>query len=411
MKTNKLLRFALCITMALLLCTGIVGCSRPEEQSDPPENKSYTTNVRSTELAAHGDYVIAEWGKLYIFERSTETFRMACNNPECDGNRCPLECVINYFAGTSNGKVYFSGVQQFTHNTLLSYLDLETGESGTLKTISEAEDSGNPPKSFVEDGWWYYQRKILKEGGDAENPIHYDLWLYKLALDGQQDQPIRMLKDTEVLLMAGAGQVITEYGNKLYTTNTQSGDVYELYDLGANGFSNLYTDPYYLDGKIYFLAASYTTVHSEYTKQDYPLPFLICIDLETKEARQLLEQPLMALCVTDDAIYYSLFELKHLYIPDDYEKKPNSVMVYLLGDALYKCDLNGENSEEVYATDQIHYAHIFTVIDDVLYGWLFDYNDETHTYDKTFFGAIELKTGRVIRTEKPQRPQPTQTEN
>ena len=402
MKILKTLIICLCGAFALSCYTG---CNSDALQSNEP----YSTAVKNVQFAADGDNIYADWGKIYRFDRSTETFAIACTDPDCDSNRCPLECVINYFAGVSDGKVYFSSFQQFSHNFLLSYLDMATGECVTVKTMSEAEDPG-VIFSFVEDGWWYYTRKILKEGGNADYANDYNAWLCKISLDGQNDQPIRELKDAESLQMAGAGKVVTYYNGALYTTDIQSGDVYELYSLTENGFTNPYTDLYYLDGKIYFLAASTTTKHSEYTQQSYPLCFLLCIDLTTKEVRQILDQPLCSFYLSDDALYYVPFELRHIYIPDNYKEHPNTVSICLFEDAIYRCDLNGEHSEKLYSNDRIDFIENFVVIEDTLYGWLYDYNEETHTYDKTFFGGIEFSTRRVIRTEKPQKVTSEQTQ-
>ncbi len=402
MKILKTLIICLCAAFVLLCYTG---CNSDAPQSNEP----YSTAVKNVQFAADGDYVYADWGKIYRFDRSTETFTIACTDPDCDSNRCPLECVINYFAGVYDGKVYFSSFQQFTHCTLLSYLDMATGECGTIKTMSEAEDPVTI-FSFVEDGWWYYPRKILREGGNADNSNDYNLWLCKISLDGQHDQAIRQLKDSETIQMVGAGKIVTHYNGVLYTTDIQNGDVYELYSLTENGFTNPYTDLYYLDGKIYFLAASTTTKHSDYTQQNYPLNFLLCIDLTTKEVQQILDQPLSNFYLADNAIYYVPFELRHIYIPDNYKEHPDKVMICLFEDAIYQCDLNGENSKKLYSNDQIDFVENFVVIEDTLYGWLYDYNEETHTYDKTFFGGIEFDTGRVIRTEKPQKEQPDQTQ-
>lgn len=402
MKILKTLIICLCSAFVLLCYTG---CNSDAPQSNEP----YSTAVKNVQFAADGDYIYADWGKIYRFDRSTETFTIACTDPDCDSNRCPLECVINYFAGVSDGKVYFSSCQQFSHNLLLSYLVMETGECVTVKTMSEAEDPGII-FSFVENGWWYYTRKILKEGGSADNANDYDVWLCKISLDGQNDQPIREIKDTESIQMVGAEKVVTYYNGALYTTDIQSGDVYELYSLTENGFTNPYTDLYYLDGKIYFLAASTTTKHSEYTQQNYPLCFLLRIDLTTKEVQQLLDQPLCSFYLSDDAIYYVPFELRHIYIPDNYKEHPNTVSICLFEDSIYRCDLNGEHSEKLYSNDRIDFVENFVVIEDTLYGWLFDYNEETHCYDKTFFGGIEFSTGRVIRTEKPQKVGSEQTQ-
>ena len=398
MKIQRMAVSCLGLTLALLCCIVCASCN--QRQAEPGSN----TEVKNIQFAITENYIFADWGKIYRFDRSTETFSLACTDPDCDSNRCPLECVVNYFAGVSDGKVYFSSFQQFSHNTLLSYLDIATGECVTIKTMSEAEDP-EAISSYVEDGWWYYPRKILKEGGDASNSNDYDFWLCKISLDGQNDQTIRQLKDTETIQMVAAGVIVTHSNGKFYATDIDDYSVSELFDFGAFGFTHPYTDIYCVDNKAYFLAASTTTKHSEYTQQSYPLTFLICIDLNTKQAWQVLDQPLCYFYPTGDTIYYVPFELRHIYIPDNYEENPSGVMICLFEDTIYQCDLNGENSKKLYSNDQIDFAENVIVIDGILYGWLYDYNEATHTYDKTFFGGIDLKTGRVIRTEKPQKAQ------
>ena len=144
------------------------------------------------------------------------------------------------------------------------------------------------------------------------------------------------------------------------------------------------------------------TQTSEYSLVNYILSFLVWVDVNTGEAGRVLETPVTSFCLTDEAIYYSPFKIRNLYVPDDYEEHPENVKVCLMDETLYACNLDGSNVRKVYTNDTLDYAEDFTVIDEILYGWIYDYNEETRTFDKTFFGAINFESGEIIRTEKPE---------
>ena len=155
----------------------------------------------------------------------------------------------------------------------------------------------------------------------------------------------------------------------------------------------------YLDGRIYFTALSDQTQHVEYTGGERNMSFLLWADVKTGENGRLLEEPVTDFCITDDTVYYLPFKLRYLFVPEDYEEHPEDVKTFFVDETLYACDLKGDNSREVYTNEKLTFAP-FTVIDSVLYGWMQDYDEETHWWNRqAFFGAIELETGRIIRSE------------
>jgi len=86
-----------------------------------------------------------------------------------------------------------------------------------------------------------------------------------------------------------------------------------------------------------------------------------------------------------------------MYIPENYEKKPGNVVVFLADETLHFCNHDGSGDKEVYTNEKLYYMELFTVIDNVLYGWLFDYDDESHRWGERYHGSIDLATGVVTK--------------
>ena len=397
MKIKRKVFRCLGFIFALSLCFSSVSCKK---ELDNNGSELHTTNVKKYGIAEYGNYVYCEWGKIYRFNRATKELLTACMDAECDGD-CPVDCVMSYFAGIDDQKLFFCGWQQFTHNVFLAYQDIVTGEVKVLKTLSEIEDSGGYI-TFVDNGWWYYKCKILKDGGDATNPKDYDSYICRISTDGTKDEQVIQCENAEALEMVGDQKIITSLSGKIYSVDANSKERLEIFDYNQYGYINSATHFSFLDGKLYFLARSGVTETSEYIQQKFQLSFLISIDINTGYVCKILENPIANFCLTEDGIYYSPFKLRHLFLPENPEENQDQITVCLFDESLYVCDLNGENIRKVYTNDQLDYTEKFTVIDNTLYGWMFDYNDITHTFDKTFFGAIEFDTGRIIRTKKPE---------
>ena len=127
------------------------------------------------------------------------------------------------------------------------------------------------------------------------------------------------------------------------------------------------------------------------------MKFLIWMDVRTGETGRVVDNPVTGFCLTNDTIYYLPQKLRYFYVPEDYEEHPEDVVVYTVDETLHACDLNGENTREVYTNEKLSFSS-FTVIDGVLCGWMQDYDEETHWWNRqAFFGAIDLETGRIIR--------------
>ena len=397
-KRMKYISVSLVLVLLCAICVCLL-CIVYNAKDKHDINELHQTEVVKNDLAEYGNFVWAEWDKIYRFNRKTDTFMTACADPECDG-KCPMECINNCFAGVHNGRLYFCAWQQFTHLTMLAYQDVVTGETHVIKTMSEIEDPISYA-TFIDADWWYYKCMRLKEGGDVTKPTDYEPYICRISLDGSKEEPVYKLEDSEYMMMAADGKIITGFAGKLYITDAETKHKEELYDFAQNGFFDAYTDMQYYDGKVYLVVSSTTREKSEYTGQSFPLTFLICIDLESYKAERVVDDPVYNFSLTEQGIYYVPFKLRHIYVPDNHEKYSEQVKVCLFDDSLYFCDFDGNNTEKVYTNDKLDYSFKFTVIDNTLYGWMFDYNEETHEFDKTFFGSINLDSGRIVHTEKP----------
>ena len=379
------------LSLALLFCVLITSCDKDEESEEPV---FHITDVKRHDIAEYGNFVYCANGRIYRFNRVTETFHAACVDPECKGD-CPLDCATSFFAGVRDGRVYFIGYQQFTHNVLLAYQDVATGETGVLKTMSDIEE-GTGSLSFIEDEYWYYMRKILKSGGNAAEPEDYEDSVCRISLDSSNDEPLFKCEDGEWMRMVGAGKIITEWNGVLYATDIESKEKSELFNLTAHGYTSI-TGISYLDGRIYCVAGSQETQPVEYTGEKCQMKFLIWMDVRTGETGRVVDNPVTGFCLTNDTIYYLPQKLRYFYVPEDYEEHPEDVVVYTVDETLHACDLNGENTREVYTNEKLSFSS-FTVIDGVLCGWMQDYDEETHWWNRqAFFGAIDLETDKIIR--------------
>lgn len=388
------------LALLLLLCAAITLLSACRDKDKHQINELHQTEVVKNDLAEYGNFVWAESGRIYRFNRKTETFYTACNDPECDG-RCPVDCVMSFFAGVHDQKLYFSAYQQFTHLTLLACQDVVTGETHVLKTMSDAAD----PKSyqtFIDADWWYYKCMQLKEGGDATKPADYEPYICRISLDGSKDETVCALSDSEYLYMAAGGKVITSLTDKLYVLDVATGQKQELYDFTQNGYRSAMSTAQYYDGKMYFTALAQNYATEQYTGGQQRMSFLMCIDLASGQAERVVERPVETFSVTEQGIYYVPFELRHLYVPENPEQNPRGVKYCLFEESIYFCGHDGSDAKIVYTNDKLDFSFRFTVIDNTLYGWLFDYNEQEKNFSSSgYFGSVNFDTGRIVHAEKP----------
>ena len=124
------------------------------------------------------------------------------------------------------------------------------------------------------------------------------------------------------------------------------------------------------------------------------------MDVATGEVKRFVDEPVVSFCLTDDAVYYVPFKLR---VSENYLNDPKKNTFRINDETLYACDLDGKNIRKVYTNESMLYSSIgYTVIDGFIYGWMNEIDEETLQLGPLFFGAIEIETGRLIKTQKPE---------
>jgi hypothetical protein len=250
--------------LALFMCCSLLACKKGDD------NIIYTTNAKNNELAAYGNYVFHEYNGIFRYNIKTGKNEKACRDVECDGN-CPLESMST-ITGVYDGKLYFYAVQAFTHKVYIAYQDILSGEVKALKVMEETEDSGTL-FAFVEGGYIYYERMILKDGGDKTKTEDYERYICRVSLDGKKDEIFIKCGENDGLAMACDGKLIVGVEGDLYFIDIETKEKSLLFDCEANDTLRVVERVKYVNGKIYFTALSKYSYVSEITGENGPNKF------------------------------------------------------------------------------------------------------------------------------------------
>jgi hypothetical protein len=267
-----------------------------------------------------------------------------------------------------------------------------------LVTLSEAEDTLRS-SAFVWSEYLYYTRKILREGGDSENPNDYIHHVCRISVDGGEEEVV--FAGNEALAMVAEDRIITTADGNMYSYDLTARTkqlLFNLEDIGYKNFGGVYN---FLNGKLYFICVDDEYVTSEYTGLYYNYRFLLSVDIHTGEVKRVVEEPVICYALTDDTIYYFPFELRHLYIPED---DPRGAVVYLASPTLYACDISGENQGAVYTNETFCYADDFTVAGNRVFAYFNKFNPENGMYTDGYWGYFDLDTKEIIPAEVEEHP-------
>ena len=388
------------LTICLILST-LISC---KEKPDMDQSETHISHViRKGYVAEYGDYVFyvvhAQEGGIYRYNRKTGEYTKACTDPACPGD-CLLENPLISIAQIEDGKLFFAAETPFTHEYSYAYLDITNGNIKVLRVCEAIEsDAGNVP--CVDEGYLYYIRKILKENGDSQNPNDYIPHACRVAVTGGEEEIICALEgSSEAIYFAYKGTLISRYNGKLYSIDVQTKERAVLFDQQTQGYRTFGGSMSFLNGKIYFLARSNFGAVSEYTQKEYLYDFLLCLDVETREVKKLVNEPVCSFTLTDHAIYYSPFELRYLYLPENYESNPNDTVLLKASADMHACDLDGNNDRIVYTNEKLSFMTHYTVIDNVYYGRLCGLNDTETDWAESYFGTIDFETGKITSANK-----------
>ena len=397
MRNSKkiILRFAMLALILLITMFVFAACTEQPDMPSNSENKIHTTGIRSPfDIAEYGDYIYFSNPTVFKYNRSNGKLTKACDDPECAGN-CHLEDLITMVSHVYDGKMFFSSLNPKTRSYTYSYMDIITKEIKVLCEFFENERPGLG-KPIVENGYIYYIRNMLKPDGDSKNADDYILTACRIPETGGDEQMICHF-DSKL------DNIITVYNDSIISYNqfainmyaVATGEKTVLFDFAEQGYVSAYNFTF-SNGKLYYCATSTETVYSEYRKTEFSKPYMISLDVDSGEFRRVIEEPVFNFCLAEDKAYYTKFELRHLYVPDDYETNPGKTKILLVGDTLYCCDHNGENSSKVFAKSNMDFSLTYTVIENKFYGLISDYDTDSNTFGKYYFACIDPETGDVI---------------
>ena len=366
------------------------------EEPDMDVGKTvHTSRVNARRIAEYGDYVYYVAGRMYCYNRRTGEMRQVCTESDCS-YACIFVAPIE-FTQAVDGRLYFCSTNIRTREITYAYLDLVTEETTVLLTTI-AHGSSVMSCPIVDNGWVYYTGQQLREGGKAENPDDYDFCVFRIPMDGGKSEFVCLIEDSadEQLWAIVDGKAITKCNFSIYSTDSVTGERKVLFVPEEHGYINHIEDYQYLDGYLYCRVRT-DEIHpfSEYYPETHNKQYLLKIDVRTGETKQLVDVPVHNYIMTEDTIYYTEQTVRVIYVPEDYEKHPEKVVVTGSYETLYACDLNGENRREV-LTDPYLDLNVGShcIIDNCMYGTIYQY-DETEHKMVDFFGKVDLKTGEV----------------
>lgn len=369
------------------------------QETVPPSSTAHTTEVRKPLLQEYGPYVFIGNGRVECYDRKTQSMISPCLDPECDGT-CLLEdqfCLTRTHQITDD-RLYFGTYNMQDKIFTYAYLDLLDGRTHVLKEIDQLGDYYFPFPIHADDEALYFSQYLLSEGGSPENVEDYRRYLCRLSLTNGSEELLFEIEEDALLFISGE-YAVTLGDGILYKYDMSSSDKEVLLRMDDYGFTNIAAGPQFYNGRLYYIFKSTEYRQDQYTSLQYPVQYLVSLDLATGEVRFPLSMPVSSFLITEDALYYLRDEIRYLYVPDNYETRPENIVRCLAGDTLYACDHDGGNERAVYTNADLLFAipEYFTIIDDVLYGWFADYEEEQLGFGDIYYGEMNLSTGKLIR--------------
>ncbi len=392
------LRKRICVVLVVISMLFSFVCCK--EQPDMPidEQETHNTNVFGRRyIVEYGDHIFYGFGKVLMrYNRKSGEFRKACKDPECKGD-CLLESPLTYLSQILDGKLYFVTRMPYVHTYHYVSLDVATDELKVLRTFERMEScEGNVP--CISDGYLYYICKKMKPNGNKEDPEDYLTYVCRIPVDGGDEEVVFCFeKNSESLLYVYKEKLLTMYDGKLFLIDPLSSERKVVFDQQKEGYQSFGGDISFLGNQVFFLARNDGTVASNYTEKNFYYSYLVKVDLDTGESGRLIEDRIASFCLTDDTLYYSPFEARAVYIP---ENAPENAVEITGAAELHACDLQGENDRVVYKNDKLSYTEEYTVINNVLYGRIAEVDEKNSSWGNGFFGTIDFATGVVTRVNE-----------
>ncbi len=382
------------ILLTLLLCLPLAACTK-----EPPAPAIHTTSVLrsgSTSMFEYGNFVYFSRGEIFRYNTVTGELTSACLDAECDG-KCPLHGGMTRIGMIEDGKMYFYSFAAFTHEINLGYQDLISGGVTVLETLSQYEMTND--LTFVNNGYFYYYAGILKDGGDPKNYEDYESRLCRIPVTGGEREVLETPKGYPLFIIDGK-LILNGSTVSVYDLDTKLEKV--VWNYSADGFTNV-GDVSYVGGRLYMIAkvpaGNAETVFDQYKKVEYAKnTFLVSVDISTGEWAKVTEEPVESYTLTDDRVYYFPSEVRHLYVPENYEKRLEDICVSFIGATLHSRKLDGSDPRNEYTNENFYTCYDYTVIDGKLYGIVSFFDEAKKKSSDSGFAAIDLINGTVIGT-------------
>lgn len=387
---KRILLISLAFTLLLLSA-----CAEEPDADAERMNEIHTSNVISKKMAEYGDYLYVVEDRLLRYNRKTGEMRPFCTDADCY-YACVFCSAPMEITQVTDGRLYFNGTFVRTRENFFAYVDLVTEEATVLMTLPKNGTSILSPP-VLNDGWLYYTAHRLQDGGDAKNPDDYDFCVERMPMDGGEGEFVCKIENNidEKIYAVLEENVITVCSDVFYTTNAETGERKVLFDPEDYGFVRYINVINYLDGYFHCLIYTDDFFKSEYYPGALQKSYLLKINAKTGEMKQLIEEPIYGLTVTDDTIYYSEQMIRTIYVPDDYQEHPEKVALTGLSDTVYACDLDGGNRREVYSNPYLDLHSFNRIIDNCLYGWIYEYDETAHKMSERFFAKVDFSTGEI----------------
>jgi hypothetical protein len=388
----------LIILLVLFLCMVSSCAERIPENPSFDSLESRVIGMPTYASVCWGNYVINKWNDATYDRVTGELVYGLCENPECNqscifhnGSMRPKAIKNNVFYFVFEGRV--AKTRYYCAKNLL------TGDIDVLFEVGYDNITPNDAM-FVEDEYVYYTRKYLKDGGNPALPNDYHSFVCRVSLEGGDSEKVYELRgNSETLRILTDGMMLTTWEDSFYRIDTTTGVQTKLLSLEDAGFLGI-SELQYLDGMLYFQVKPENSLIAAPNGQPAQQLRLVILNTKTGEWRYFVDVPVLTYRLCDDAIYYSPVEFRQVNDPNIYAPTDPEGAKYLLGSStLYACDHDGGNVRAVY-TDETHtldFINHYTVVDGVLYGWIFEFDFNANKFGQSFFAEIHFDTGEVIR--------------
>ncbi|MBQ7338710.1 MAG: hypothetical protein IJW40_09705 [Clostridia bacterium] len=376
---------AIAASLAALLCAlSLGGCAERLPEFERETEGAYESRVMGFwqgTVGVYHDFAVDDMGNLYD-AFSGEIRGDFCEDAACDGN-CFLEAGYTSVNQICDGRVYFT--QYYAAEDLYLYCDLEllTGRVEVLLRLPR-EESTSETHAWIENGYMYYMRTQLKEGGDSDNPTDYADCIFRIPLEGGESEMVYMARSvSESLQLVADNGVYTVDMGTIYRYDLTTGEQRALYNSVENGFRQSFGALQYVDGYLYMPAFPEGTA-----------TFLLAVlHVESGEWQLITEEPLASYAVTNDAVYFVLRQ-PHTVSAPEFEMQYSNVCA----PTIYACDTDGGNVRHIWTDESGLYDFIygFTVADGVFYGNVSHFDVESNAWSAPFFAEIRFDTGEIL---------------